>query len=244
MRTRSRYPGYYCSAASWIARYDRRCGRRSLACGVGGSAWVASRRSRALTALVIAERERNARLDQIIKELQRHRFGHRAETLPKIRCCWPSERSNRKRLRLPTWQLRPSPRDRHLRAGRMRVAASVLPRIEVTINIDGKACPCCAGMLRRIVKTWGERLDIVPARFRVLVSTQMCLPASGGGSGEADRGRLAKEATVPHVRFDNYADHLTASGPGRDDRTWAALIRRLSPTSTRPTGGPSVPRRI
>ena len=35
-----------------------------------------------LKAMLIAERVRNERLVQIIKELQRHRFGRRAETLP------------------------------------------------------------------------------------------------------------------------------------------------------------------
>src|SRR5215210_7835544 len=36
----------------------------------------------ALKAMLIAERAHNERLLQIIKELQRHRFGRRAETLP------------------------------------------------------------------------------------------------------------------------------------------------------------------
>lgn len=36
----------------------------------------------ALNAMLIAERAQNERLRQIIKELQRHRFGRRAETLP------------------------------------------------------------------------------------------------------------------------------------------------------------------
>src|ERR1700716_415662 len=35
-----------------------------------------------LKAMLIAERVQNERLLQIIKELQRHRFGRRAETLP------------------------------------------------------------------------------------------------------------------------------------------------------------------
>ena len=36
----------------------------------------------ALKAMVLAERARGDRLAQIIKEMQRHRFGRRAETLP------------------------------------------------------------------------------------------------------------------------------------------------------------------
>jgi transposase len=35
-----------------------------------------------LKAMLIAERIRSERLVQIIKDLQRHRFGRRAETLP------------------------------------------------------------------------------------------------------------------------------------------------------------------
>ena len=35
-----------------------------------------------LKAMVLARDVENARLGQIIKELQRHRFGRRAETLP------------------------------------------------------------------------------------------------------------------------------------------------------------------
>lgn len=35
-----------------------------------------------LKAMLLAERAQNERLRQIIQELQRHRFGRRAETLP------------------------------------------------------------------------------------------------------------------------------------------------------------------
>ena len=35
-----------------------------------------------LKAMLIAERQRTERLVQIIKDLQRHRFGRRAESLP------------------------------------------------------------------------------------------------------------------------------------------------------------------
>ena len=35
-----------------------------------------------LKAMLLAERARTERLEQIIKELQRHRFGRRSETLP------------------------------------------------------------------------------------------------------------------------------------------------------------------
>lgn len=38
-----------------------------------------------------------------------------------------------------------------------------------SVDIDDKACPCCKGLLHRIGEDVSERLDIVPAQFRVLV---------------------------------------------------------------------------
>ena len=49
----------------------------------GDRSGCASRRSfDTLKAMLLAERARAERLEQIIKELQRYRFGRRAETLP------------------------------------------------------------------------------------------------------------------------------------------------------------------
>jgi len=126
-----------------------------------------------LKAMLIAERAQNDRLRQIIKELQRHRFGRRAETLPedqmllgledveqaaagdeaKIDAVNPAERANRSAKR---------------RLNRGSLPAH-LPRIEMVIDIDDHMCPCCGNALHRIGEDSGERLDIVPAQFRVLV---------------------------------------------------------------------------
>ena len=45
-----------------------------------------------------------------------------------------------------------------------------LPRIEIVVDIDDKTCPCCQSELHRIGEDKSERLDIVPAQFRVLVT--------------------------------------------------------------------------
>ena len=50
-----------------------------------------------LKAMLLAERARNERLVQIIKEMQRHRFGRRAETLPE-RADFPPGRAAERRL--------------------------------------------------------------------------------------------------------------------------------------------------
>ena len=91
-----------------------------------------------------------------------------------------------------------------------------LPRIEVTVDLDDKACPCCKGQLHRIGEDVSERLDILPVRFRVLVTrrpkyacrsceevvVQAPAPARLIASG------LPTEATVAHVLVSKYADHL------------------------------------
>jgi transposase len=45
---------------------------------------------------------------------------------------------------------------------------SPLPRIETIVDTS-KTCPCTKGLLHRIGENVSERLDIVPAQFRVLV---------------------------------------------------------------------------
>src|ERR687898_744458 len=44
-----------------------------------------------------------------------------------------------------------------------------LPRVETVVDVTSTVCPCCAGTLHRIGEDVAERLDIVPAQFRVLV---------------------------------------------------------------------------
>ena len=92
-------------------------------------------------------------------------------------------------------QQRPSVSARR-RANRGSLPAH-LPRIETLVDIEDKACPCCRNALHVIGEDVAERLDIVPAQFRVLVvrRPQVRLPrlrgrgGPGAGAGPADRGR-------------------------------------------------------
>jgi DNA repair exonuclease SbcCD ATPase subunit len=45
-----------------------------------------------------------------------------------------------------------------------------LERIELLVDIESKSCPCCNGDLHVIGEDASERLDVVPAQFRVLVT--------------------------------------------------------------------------
>jgi len=173
-----------------------------------------------LKAMLIAERTQNERLRQIIKELQRHRFGRRAETLPEdqmllgledveqvaasseatIEAANPVERANRSATR---------------RTNRGSLPAH-LPREEIIVDIDDHACPCCGNALHRIGEDAGERLDMVPAQFRVVVvrrpkyACRSCenVVVQASAPNRLIEGGLPTEATVANVLVSKYADHL------------------------------------
>ena len=90
-----------------------------------------------------------------------------------------------------------------------------LPRIEVVVDLDDKTCPCCKGNLHQIGEDKSERLDMVPAQFRVVVTRRpkyACRACDGVLQAEAParliEGGLSTEATVAQVLVSKYADHL------------------------------------
>ena len=90
-----------------------------------------------------------------------------------------------------------------------------LPRVERVVDIDDKACPCCRGELHRIGEDVAERLDIVPAQFRVIVTRRpkyACRACEGTvvqapAPGHVVEGGLPTEALVAQVVVSKYADH-------------------------------------
>ena len=118
----------------------------------------------ALQAMLAAERAENDRLRQIIKELQRHRFGRRAESLLVDQLLLGLEEAEQIEVEgfaaeeaadLATRQARASKR----RANRGSLPAH-LPRIEQVVDIEDKVCPCCNGLLHVMGEDRSERLDI------------------------------------------------------------------------------------
>ncbi len=175
---------------------------------------------RAAHAAALAERDAETeRLRQIIKALQRHRFGRRAETLPvdqlelaleeveqveaegeaKVETATPEKKAERARTR---------------RVNRGALPAH-LPRIETIVDIEDKTCPCCRGALHPIGEDVSERLDVIPAQFRVLVTRRpkyACRACEDGvvqapTPARLIEGGLPTEALVAHVLTAKYADH-------------------------------------
>ena len=178
----------------------------------------------ALQAMILAERAAHAteaeRLRQIIKEMQRHRFGRRAETLPIDQLELGLEDVQQTEAADAASAEAEEPKRRteaviHRRANRGKLPDH-LPRIETILDIENKACPCCAGALHVIGEDRAERLDVIPARFQVLVVRRPrygCRACEGvvlqaPAPARLIEGGMPTEATVAHVVVAKYADHL------------------------------------
>ncbi|HDZ73820.1 MAG TPA: IS66 family transposase [Aurantimonas coralicida] len=173
-----------------------------------------------LKAMLIAERLRAERLLQIIKELQRHRFGRRAETLPEDQLLLGLEEVEQGAAADEAAEETAGPAVRTERAAKRRAnrgsLPAHLPRIETVVDIEDKACPCCRHALHVIGEDVAERLDIVPAQFRVLVTRRPrygCRSCEGiviqaPAPARLIEGGIPTEATVAQVLVSKYADHL------------------------------------
>src|SRR4030081_454731 len=176
--------------------------------------------SETLKAMLLAERVQNERLRQIIRDLQRHQFGRRAETLPEDQMLLGLEDVEQAAARDATDAERAPPAARQAGAGKRRANRGSLPPhlpgIETTTDIDDKPCRCCQGALHRIGEDKSERLDIMPAQFRVLVTIRpkyACRTCEDGvvqasAPARLIEGGLPTEATIAQVLVSKYADHL------------------------------------
>lgn len=173
-----------------------------------------------LRAMLVAERHENERLRQIIKEMQRHRFGRRAETLPEDQMLLGLEEADQLVAASTAESEAAAPVERAARAARRRTNRGALPahlpRIEMVVDIEDRACPCCKNALHCIGEDVSERLDIVPAQFRVLVvrrpkyACRACedVVVQAPAPARLIEGGLPTEATVAQVLVSKYADHL------------------------------------
>ena len=173
-----------------------------------------------LKAMVLAERAESERLRQIIVALQRHRFGRRAESLPEDQLQLALEEVEQVEAAGQAEAEEKSPDERKTRvAARRRNRGALpthLPRVETVVDIESTVCPCCCGTLHRIGEDVSERLDIIPAQFRVLVvrrpkyACRTCedVVVQAPAPARLIEGGMPTEATVAHVLIAKYADHL------------------------------------
>lgn len=173
-----------------------------------------------LKAMLLAERVQNERLRQIIRDLQRHQFGRRAETLPEDQMLLGLEDVEQAAASDAAVADQATPATQRARAEKRRAnrgsLPAHLPRIEFVADVDDKTCRCCQGALHRIGEDKSERLDIVPAQFRVLVTIRpkyACRKCEDGvvqapAPARLIEGGIPTEATIAQVLVSKYADHL------------------------------------
>src|ERR1700734_1366556 len=168
--------------------------------------------------MLLAERAESERLRLIIRELQRHRFGRRAESLPEEQLQLALEEAEQ--IEAAGLAQSENPSERKARAAKRRTNRGALPlhlpRIETVIDVSSTTCPGCSGTLHRIGEDVSEPLDIVPAQFRVLVvrrpkyACRTCedVVVQAPAPTRLIEGGLPTEATVAQVLVSKYADHL------------------------------------
>jgi transposase len=173
---------------------------------------------------IAAERDalaaRNEQLHHLLLKLQRRQFGRKSEQLPEDQLLFAFEEIEATLAENAAGAGKQSPvlRDRQRkrrRAGRGRLPAH-LPRVEVVLAPEAAACPCCQGPLVEIGVDAAERLDVIPAQFRVLVTRRpklACRACPGvvlqaPAPARLVEGGMPSEATVAHVLVSRYADHL------------------------------------
>jgi transposase len=173
-----------------------------------------------LKAMLLAERALSERLRQIIQELQRHRFGRRAESLPEDQLQLALEEAEQVEAAGAGERGEVPPAKADEPAARRRTNRGALPahlpRVEMVVDVSSASCPCCAGALHRIGEDVSERLDIVPAQFRVLLirrpkyGCRACqdVVVQAPASARLVEGGLPTDATVAQVLVSKYADHL------------------------------------
>ncbi len=91
-----------------------------------------------------------------------------------------------------------------------------LPRIDVTIDVEDKTCPCCGGALHAMGEDVREMLDIVPPQFRVkAVHTPKyaCRTCEEGvvqapAPERPITGGMATEALLAYIIISKFCDHL------------------------------------
>jgi transposase len=165
----------------------------------------------------------NDKMRLLIQRLTRHQFGRRSEqltpdqlqlALEELEQTIAANQAGQDSVAAAAGLLR---KPRAEAPGRNHGALPAhLPRYEVVVDVEDRACPCCGHTLHAIGELRTEQLDIVPSQLRVRV-TRRPRYACHGCEGAVvvapapDRpvdGGMPTEALVAHVVVSKFADSL------------------------------------
>ena len=119
-------------------------------------------------------KEANSRLEHLVREFRRSRFGPRSEKLDPDQQQLAFEDIEiaiaevRESVTRRTGASREANVERQQR--RSRALPKELPHIERVIEPASIACPCGCGTMAKIGEDRTERLDVTPAQFQVIVT--------------------------------------------------------------------------
>ncbi|MDE2752361.1 MAG: IS66 family transposase, partial [Gemmatimonadota bacterium] len=164
--------------------------------------------------------EHNRRLEHLLRELRRAMFAKKSEKLHPDQLQLAFEalegalaEAEEAAAASPT----PAPRARRPDPQRnLGHLPEHLPRIEQVIEPDTTQCPCGCGEMACIGEDRTERLDIVPAQLRVIVTVRpkyACRVCEQGvtqapAPTHLIEGAIPSEGALAHVLVSKYADHL------------------------------------
>lgn len=172
----------------------------------------------------IAERDQvrshNARLQHLLNQLQRMQFGRRSEKLDADQLHLAFEDIEQAIAATEANEDKTDPAGARARAEKRRTNRGALPahlsRVDVAIKPEDTNCPCCRAPMHVIGEETSQRLDVIPAQFRVLVThrpkyaCRSCEQAivQAPAPERLIKGGLPTEAMVASVLVAKYAWHL------------------------------------
>jgi transposase len=162
----------------------------------------------------------NHRLQHLLQQLRRMQFGRRSEKLDPEQLGLAFEDIEQAIAATEADNDKKDPVAASARADKRRANRGALPahlpRIHMTIEPDDTDCPCCRAPMHVIGEDAAERLDVIPAQFRVLVThrpkyaCRACEEAvvQAPAPERLIKGGLPTEAMVAYVLVAKYAWHL------------------------------------
>ena len=187
------------------------------------TAWAERDAERAEKGRLVEERDQlagqNDRLRHLLRQLQRMQFGRRSEKLDPDQFTLALEDLEQAVAQGEAEQEKADPALRKARSEKRRVGRGPLPehlpRVEIVLELEDTACPCCGGTMHVIGEDRSQRLDVIPAQYQVIVTRRpkyacrACQEAVVQVPAPARliEGGLPTERLVAHVAVAKYADH-------------------------------------
>jgi transposase len=187
------------------------------------TAWAERDAERAEKGRLVEERDQlagqNDRLRHLLRQVQRMQFGRRSEKLDPDQLNLALEDLEQAIAESETEQEKADPALRQARSQKRRAGRGPLPehlpRVEVVVEPEDTACPCCGGAMHVIGEDRSQRLDVVPAQYQVIVTRRpkyACRSCQGAmvqapAPARLIEGGLPTERLVAHVVVAKYADH-------------------------------------